>query len=421
MPYLPIDPVDIGCTYDAVIRVNSQSGKGGIAYLLKQHLHLDLPRKMQIAFYQVIQAIAEREAREITVEDITEAFRRTYHYGGHAYKGRLALKSFKISVEPNAEPGDASSDDDERRRFDGTLYVDGVLRVIKGDGNGPVSAMLDALRTHLGFEFIVREYSEHALREGQDAKAASYVEIVSWKRDAKETRRSTESWWGVGLDSDITGSGLRAVLSAVNGAIGDRELPELKLSVGFNAKSGQTDVASAILNALQLELPRRFQASFFEIVQRAASNSGGEISYDDLTRLFQDTYHYDSPESDRFSVKKFKLKTIGDGSRRCFHGEMIIDGQAKALTGEGNGPLSAVLAALHSQIQGTLVIREYSEHSVGEGSDAKAASYVELVCELPGERKRKSAWGVGIDNDITSSGVKAALSAASRLDLELRQ
>ncbi|TFY55085.1 hypothetical protein EVG20_g9450 [Dentipellis fragilis] len=97
MPYLPIDPAELGCSYEAVIRVNSQSGKGGIAYLIKQHLHLDLPRKMQVAFYQVVQTVADREAREMTVEDITGAFRDSYHFGGGKYEGRLALRSFKIT------------------------------------------------------------------------------------------------------------------------------------------------------------------------------------------------------------------------------------------------------------------------------------------------------------------------------------
>ena len=95
MPYLPIDPADLGQTYEAVIRVNSQSGKGGIAYLVKQNLHFDLPRKMQIAFYQVVQSIADREAHEMTVDDTTTAFRETYHFGGGKHEGRLALRSFK--------------------------------------------------------------------------------------------------------------------------------------------------------------------------------------------------------------------------------------------------------------------------------------------------------------------------------------
>ncbi|KII89173.1 hypothetical protein PLICRDRAFT_40809 [Plicaturopsis crispa FD-325 SS-3] len=419
IPYLPVDPADLGCSYEAVIRVNSQSGKGGIAYLIKQHLQLDLPRRMQIAFYQVIQTISDREAREMTVNDITTAFRHSYHFGGSKYEGRLALRSFKISAEPpnpDASPYDSDDAPDERRRFDGTLQVDGVVRVIRGDGNGPLSALLDALRTHLSIDFSIREYTEHAIGEGQNSKAASYVEIVATSPDVKDTRKSSQSWWGVGVASDIAGSGLRAVLSAVNSAIGDRSLPELALSLGFNARSGQADVASVIVNSLELVLPRRFQSSFFEVVQRAARESGGEISHGALTQLFKNTYRYDVPEAGKLSLKSFKLENIDEGARRQFIGEILVEGELKHVVGEGNGPLSSVLDALHSIIEGTLSIREYSEHSIGEGTGVQAASYVELVYEAPSQKKR-SAWGVATDTDITASGLRALFNSASSLDV----
>ncbi|KXN86927.1 2-isopropylmalate synthase [Leucoagaricus sp. SymC.cos] len=369
MPYLPIDPADLGQTYEAVIRVNSQSGKGGIAYLVKQRLGLDLPRRMQIAFYQVIQAISDREAREMSVDDITTAFRSTYHFGGPKYQGRLALRNFKISAEPTSEPQDDGGDEqpDERRHFDGTLLVDGVYRVVRGDGNGPLSALLDALRTHLKIDLTIRDYSDD--------------------------RKSSTSWWGVGVDSDIAGSGLRGLLSAVNSTIGDRALPELKLNVGFSATSAQADIANALVNALGLELPRRFQSAFFEVVQRYARDRDSQISYDDL----------------------FKMEHL-DATRRQLNGEFLFSGEKRTVSGQGNGPLSATLAALHQQISGTLSIREYSEHSIGEGTEVVAASYVELVYEAPGQKKR-SSWGVGADTDITASGLKAVLNAASCLDV----
>ncbi|KAF5380882.1 hypothetical protein D9615_004123 [Tricholomella constricta] len=416
IPYLPIDPADLGQNYEAVIRVNSQSGKGGIAYLIKQHLQLDLPRKLQIAFYQVIQAISDREAREMTVDDITSAFRSTYHFGGAKYKGRLALRNFKISTEPSADPSELSGDEaaDETRRFDGTLSVDGTYRVIRGDGNGPLSALLDALRTHLDIDLAVREYSEHSVNEGTDAKAASYVELVP-----AGDRKSAQSWWGVGVDSDIAGSGLRAVLSAVNRAIGDRVLPELKLSVGFNARSGQADVSTAIVNSLGLELPRRLQSSYFEVVQRQARNAGGEITYEAVTDLFQKTYGFNQADaSKKIALQSHKLKQLGEGRRQLI-GEFLFSGEPRTITGEGNGPLSSVLAALHTQIQGTLAIREYSEHSIGEGAEVVAASYVDLIYEVAGAKK-KSAWGVVTDADITTSGINAVLSAVNRLDVVLK-
>ncbi|KAF8891196.1 hypothetical protein BD779DRAFT_1670845 [Infundibulicybe gibba] len=378
IPYLPLDPADLGQNYEAVIRVNSQSGKGGIAYLVKQHLHLDLPRKMQVAFYQVIQTISDREAREMTVDDITTAFRQTYHFGGPA-------------------------------RFDGTLLVDGVLRVIRGDGSGPLSALLNALHTHLGIDLIIRDYTEHIIDEGTDSKAASYVELVP----SGEPRSGT-AWWGVGVDSDIAGSGLRALLSAINSAIGDRALPELKLNVGFNGNSGQADIASAIVNALGLELPRRFQASFFEVVQRSTRDAGGEISYDALTELFKTTYNLNG-NLEMISLHAYKIKHLG-GSRCTLTGQFSFSGKARNVEGEGNGPLSSTLAALSPHIEGTVSIREYS---IGEGTGVVAASYVELLYELEGAKKR-SAWGVSTDADITASGIKAVLSAISRLEVTLK-
>lgn len=414
MPYMPLDPADLGCSYEAVIRVNAQSGKGGIAYLVKQHLQLDLPRSMQVAFYKVIQQISDREAREITVEDLTTAFRETYHFGGSKYEGRLALKSFRITAEPSPDPTHDGEPFDERRRFDGTMLVDGVLRVIRGDGNGPISALLDALRTHLEIDMTLREYTEHAVGEGETSKAASYIELVATTDNVKETRQASESWWGVGLDSDIAASSLHAVLSAVNAAIGDRVLPELKLSVGFNATSGQSDVSDAIVNTLGLTLPRRLQTSFFEVVQRAVRESDSKISYGDLTRLFRETYGYEVENKGRFSLGDFCFERVEGGGPR-FKGDMEIDGIVCKVVGEGNGPLSAALAALHSQVEGTLVCREYSEHSVGAGSDVKAVSFVELLYELPGRAKKEAAWGLGSDTDITVSGIRAVLRAASRL------
>jgi 2-isopropylmalate synthase len=119
-------------------------------------------------------------------------------------------------------------------------------------------------------------------------------------------------------------------------------------------------------------------------------------------------------------MKTFKMIHVDEGSRRQLKGDFIFEGQVRTISGEGNGPLSAVLTALHSQIDGVLAIREYSEHSIGEGADVKAASYVELVYELSGQKKT-SSWGVGIDTDITASGIRAVLSAVNRLEVVLKK
>lgn len=261
MPYLPIDPADVGCTYEAVIRVNSQSGKGGyvkpskaseakltsrIAYIVKSALALDLPRRMQISFYQVVQARSEETGKEMTSKDITTAFRQTYHLGGSIYDGRIVLKSFtpganshdydtpsmtptetshsrmaSLSLsERAAEPspdraGGEKNLQNTPRRMDARVVIDGKTRNISGEGNGPLSCFLDALSTDLGLTLSVREYSEHGVGVGSDVKAATYVELLAPDADPRDKAKS--GYWGVGVDADITASGLKAVLSAANG------------------------------------------------------------------------------------------------------------------------------------------------------------------------------------------------------------
>ncbi|WVW79675.1 2-isopropylmalate synthase [Kwoniella bestiolae CBS 10118] len=247
MPYLPIDPADVGCTYEAVIRVNSQSGKGGIAYIVKSALALDLPRRMQIAFYKVVQDRSETTGKEMTSKDITTAFRQTYHLGGSIYDGRLVLKSFVTVDIRSATPSAVGSPDRSRshsrvaslvgsvvepspdRSLDGNLpsaskrltakvLIDGTLREISGEGNGPLSSFLDALQGDLGIALSIREYTEHAVGAGSDVKAATYVELIPPNVDAKDKTKG--GFWGVGVDADITASGLKAVISAANGYLG---------------------------------------------------------------------------------------------------------------------------------------------------------------------------------------------------------
>ena len=448
MPYLPIDPADLGCTYEAVIRVNSQSGKGGIAYLVKQALGLDMPRKMQVAFYQVVQEMADRTGREMTMEDITSSFYSTYHYGkGH--EGRLALRSFRFFHGSNPETLSvprASQVLDEHRRFEGRISVDGTVRILRGEGNGPLSALLDTLHTHLDLNFSIREYSEHAIGQGTNVQAASYVELV-------ETSTG-KAYWGAGLDSDIAGSGLKAVISAVNLAIEDgRTLPTHK----HDLRSTPGDLGKEVLRSMGLEVPKRMQPVLFEIVQAQGTPEG---SVERVKQLFDAAFvhhrplpivHVYSERGDvasaqvsvagatvKFRLKSFNLKAKEDGAR-VFSGTIVIsravvpssspDGQPavngthpdeteeRTLLGEGNGPLSALLAGLHQHVVERVSIREFAGHSIGEGSGVQAASYVELVMEPP--HGPRSTWGVAKDQDITASGLKAVLHAASGLGLNL--
>ena len=201
VPYLPIDPLDVGRSYEAVIRVNSQSGKGGVAYLLKSDHSLDLPRKLQIEFSRVVQGLTDSEGGEVSSEKLWEIFKDEYLPAPietpELKWGRFELKKMRTESE-----------------MDGEVKLDIVLRdgskeiEASGTGNGPISAFLAILGAQ-GVDTRLLDYVEHTMSAGGDAQAASYIELdVAGK-----------TLWGVGIDSDIATSSLKAVISGVNRAI----------------------------------------------------------------------------------------------------------------------------------------------------------------------------------------------------------
>ncbi len=192
VPYLPIDPKHVGRTYEAVIRVNSQSGKGGVAFIMKAEHGFDLPRRLQIEFSKTIQAITEDTGTEISPAAMWEAFQREYL----PEPARYALKSHELSSVAGTDGS----------RIVAQVVVDGVPRSVTGAGNGPIAAFVDALRSGLGVELDVVDYAEHALGQGADAGAVAYVETV----DGGGALR-----WGVGTHPNIITASLRAVLSAL--------------------------------------------------------------------------------------------------------------------------------------------------------------------------------------------------------------
>ena len=191
VPYLPIDPRDVGRTYEAVIRVNSQSGKGGVAYIMKADHHLDLPRRLQIEFSRVVQARTDAEGGEVTPAQMWEAFAAEY-----LSAGAVTLQAHRTASAVDAKDAVTAE-----------VSVDGRARQIEGVGNGPISAFCDALGS-LGIDVRVLDYTEHALSAGSDAQAAAYVECEV----------GGQARWGVGVDTNTVTASLRAVLSAVNRA-----------------------------------------------------------------------------------------------------------------------------------------------------------------------------------------------------------
>jgi 2-isopropylmalate synthase len=191
VPYLPIDPKDLGRSYEAVIRVNSQSGKGGVAYVLKADHGLDLPRGLQVEFSKRVQEVADRTGKELTSADIWSLFGATY-LGADG----IVLTDYSLLPEPGAP---------SRRRIVATVEIGGTERHIEGVGNGPIDAFVDALQRECGIELTVGDYREHALGAGADAQATAYV----------ETRcGNAPPLWGVGVDANIVTASLKAVASA---------------------------------------------------------------------------------------------------------------------------------------------------------------------------------------------------------------
>jgi 2-isopropylmalate synthase len=196
VPYLPIDPKDVGRSYEAVIRVNSQSGKGGIAYVLKNDHKLDLPRRMQIEFSRIIQAKTDAEGGEVTPAQIWSAFRDEYLPNPDNAWGRIQLRS-----------GQSTTDKDGVDTLTVEAVVDGVGTALRGTGNGPISAFFEAL-AEIGVDARLLDYQEHTLSEGARAQAASYIECAIGEKVL----------WGIGIDANTTRASLKAVISAVNRA-----------------------------------------------------------------------------------------------------------------------------------------------------------------------------------------------------------
>ena len=198
VPYLPIDPADLGRDYEAVIRVNSQSGKGGVAWVLQQDRGLKLPKRMQADFSRVVQEVADRTSRELNAADIWEAFEGHYRLSGEQ-PARL------VDYQESGPAGD--------RVFVGQVTLNGENRSISGRGNGLISSVLSALREELHIDLDVVDYSEHAIGQGTNVNAAAYVEC-----------RTPEGKiiFGAGMDADVATASVQAVLSAANAVLAAR-------------------------------------------------------------------------------------------------------------------------------------------------------------------------------------------------------
>ncbi|CAH2350832.1 2-isopropylmalate synthase 2, mitochondrial [[Candida] railenensis] len=195
LPYLPLDPEDIGRTYEAIIRVNSQSGKGGSAWVILRNLELDLPRGLQVAFSKVVQEQAEVKGQELTNEELCELFKNEYFIEPSTPQ-KYELVDYSLS---NSKGG--------IRTLDVELKIDGKDVTIKGTGNGPISAFAHAVSSELGIQIEVKHYHEHSLGKDSNSQAATYIEAVS----------GDKLRWGVGIHEDVSQASFLSLISILNG------------------------------------------------------------------------------------------------------------------------------------------------------------------------------------------------------------
>ncbi|KAG9253635.1 uncharacterized protein F5Z01DRAFT_657808 [Emericellopsis atlantica] len=240
MPYLPLDPQDIGRTYEAIIRVNSQSGKGGAAFIVHSKLQLDLPRGLQVAFSRIVQQRAEELGRELKPEEITNLFKKSYFLDETP---RFNLIDYAITPDraPSPAPATLGQTQDTKslmRIFEGVLMADGQEYKLRGRGNGPISSMVAALKP-VGLDFDVQDYKEHAIGEGRGVKAASYIEC--------KPSGSKQTVWGVGIHEDVVQSSLMALLSAASNFITSRpNSPLLKPADAVTAAQDAPSIVSVL-------------------------------------------------------------------------------------------------------------------------------------------------------------------------------
>ncbi len=200
VPYLPIDPSDVGRTYESIIRINSQSGKGGVAWVLDHDFGVKMPKEMHPEFGGVIQQLTDREGRELKPEEIYQSFKTTYLKALTPYD----MHSFQVMKRHSNKEEELSF-----AEVEATIAVDGVEKAMSASGNGPLDAFCNAFRTEISNNWQLCSYHEHAVNTGSAAKAIAYIQI---------TRTDGKRFWGAGVDTDIIIASVKALLSALNRA-----------------------------------------------------------------------------------------------------------------------------------------------------------------------------------------------------------
>jgi hypothetical protein len=380
--------MDLGRTYEAVIRINSQSGKGGIAYVLEREHGIELPRRLQIEFSKIVQAIADGEGVELPAERLWQAFEREYLSGN----GTCEFIEYRSETDADRSGGQTVEAD---------IRIDGAARTVSGHGNGPVAGFVDAIRKETRLAFDLADYREHALGTGANATAVAYVEL---RRDDGTTM------FGVGIDRNIVAASLKAVVSGVNRLLKTRAKSAKRaepvwtreIEMRGEPQSVGSHVAHAVRQRHGLDLPPRLEAELSRLIEK----TGMGTAPDRICKAFEAEYL----DGGKYGFVAHSVEGGRDGGEQTVRASITADGEARTIAGRGNGPLNAFVRAITEDCGRDFELADYREHIIGTGANAGVAAYVELRF-AGGE----SVFGVGIDNSMAVASLKAVVSGVNRM------
>jgi 2-isopropylmalate synthase len=386
VPYLPIDPMDLGRTYEAVIRINSQSGKGGIAYILEKEHGIEMPRRLQVEFSKIVQAIADGEGVELPADRLWQEFEREYLSAEGRYQ--LLEHRSKIDDAPGGE-----------QTLTAKITVNGKLKTISGHGNGPVAGFVEALRKETGIGFDLVDYREHAMGSGANAAAVAYVEL---------RLPNGAALFGVGIDKNIVVASLKAVLSGVNRAVTTQagQAPSGGSSIRATAAEPAQPanrVAIVLKRGHGLELPSKLEAEFERMIDAMPGNPSPE----QIWRVFETEYLNATGDYGFINYDSHSGET--GGANQTLSARITQGSQTKTITGQGSGPLAGFIDAIKKDSGLDFDLASYREHMIGTGSHAEVAAYVEL--RFPSGR---AFHGAGIDTSMAVASLKAVVSGVNR-------
>ncbi|OSC97547.1 aldolase [Trametes coccinea BRFM310] len=407
VPYLPLDPEDVGRVYEAVIRVNAQSGKGGTAFIIRRHLHVDLPRAVQQEFYGVVQRRTDREARELSADEIVRTFKAYYHLDDRASRGTLTLDSFAVK--------ETSSERVPMATFQGQMSDDGKTFSLRGEGSTPLAAFLDAVQSRTGLEYSVIEMHQRASLNPTSGEIVSFILLADPNSRGVTSNGDVHHnapCWGVGIDADRTRSLIRAALSAIN------RLHRASTDTLHETLNGSTreEVLRILADqyALSVPIPYAMQDALAEIC--AAGDVAG-ISPDQAAAWFVARFYHRAPRNGdalKAALLGFSIARVpsssgpGEAAKRMrVQATVLLHGREQPVEGTGSDAVNSLLTGL-SGLVGFVALRGMEVRPVTEPARGRQnVAFVQVESE-----KHQVGWGVGLDEDLTTAMLQAALIAA---------